>query len=88
MPLVYTIPQYIQFGEATTFLMANYQAEGVLWGGRLVQPSSPVLVAIVTDSLKWEYDRLLAAAELELPETIGINNVDSLLINSTDKFII
>lgn len=87
MPLAYTIPQYITFGEVTTYLMANYQAEGVLWGGRLVQPFSPVLVAIVTDALKWEWERLLAAADLDI-DTLGINDVDSLLINSTDKLLV
>lgn len=84
----FTIPQYIVFGKITIALMGNYNASGALFGARILVPQSPVLVAIVTDALQWEYERLLAASDLLLPDTIGINNVDSLLINSIDKFLV
>lgn len=88
MPLQYTLPQYIRWGECTVFLMGNYNAEGVLWGPRLLKYQSPVLVAAVTDFLSWEYDRQQAVIVEAQPDSIGINNVDSLLINSTDKLLV
>lgn len=56
MPLYFTIPQYIQFGKATEFLMGNYEADGVIWGQRIIQKGSPVLVNIVTDALRGQYE--------------------------------
>lgn len=85
MPLQYTIPQYIIFGEVTVFLMGNYNAEGVLWGPRLLQPQSPVLVAAITDFLKWEWERQLAEADFAGPKFLKINNNNFLLINSSFK---
>ncbi len=88
MPLQYTIPQYIVFGEVTVYLMGNYEASGVLWGNRLLEYQSPVLVAAVTDFLSWEYDRQQAAIVEAQPDSIGINNNDYILINSIDKLLV
>ena len=52
---VLTIPQVIQLGEASIFLSGNYQAEGSIYGGRLLNNTSPEMIAIVTDAVKWEY---------------------------------
>lgn len=85
MPLQYTIPQYIIFGEATVYLMGNYEAEGAIWGARLLWYQSPVLVAAVTDFLAWEYERQLAIIAEQAPKVLKINNNNKLLINSSFK---
>ncbi len=51
-----TIPQYIEIGKGTVPIMADYQAQGALFGTKLVKPQSPQLVAIITDSLTWGYE--------------------------------
>lgn len=84
---LFTINQYINFGKATEFLMANYVAEGTFWGGTLLQQQSAVMVNIVTDALAWEYERRLAVIAQTPADTIGINDTDILLINSTDKLL-
>ncbi len=84
MPLQYTIPNYITFGEVTVYLMGNYEAEGAIWGARLLWYQSPVLVAAVTDFLAWEWERQLAEVEFNAPDKIGVNNVDVLGVNSID----
>lgn len=65
MSLIYTIPQYINLGEATVFLMGNYQNQGVLWGERLIKQQNPTLVAIVTDALNYQYQGLPNDSTLE-----------------------
>ena len=86
----FTIPQYIFFGEATVFLMQNYQADGALYGRRLINRASPVMVAIVTDILKWQYEINVAAAAEANPENLLlIDTANYLLINSSeDKLVL
>lgn len=87
----FTIPQYIFFGEATVFLMQNYEASGALFGKKLINRASPVMVAIVTDILKWQYEINVAAAggNVTIDDFMLINSTDYLLINSvSDKLII
>lgn len=86
----FTIPQYIFFGEATVSLMQNYQAGGALYGRRLINSASPVMVAIVTDILKWQYEINVAAAAEANPENLLlIDTANYLLINSSeDKLVL
>lgn len=86
----FTIPQYIFFGEATVFLMQNYQADGALYGRRLINRASPVMVAIVTDILKWQYEiNVAAAAEANPQDYLLIDIANYLIINSSeDKLVL
>jgi hypothetical protein len=86
----FTIPQYIFFGEATVFLMQNYEASGALFGKKLINRASPVMVAIVTDILKWQYEINVAAEAEANPENLLlIDTANYLLINSSeDKLVL
>lgn len=64
MATIPTIPQIINIGKATTFLMANDVGKSVLFGQRLVKPTSPVLIAYVTAALSWQYDAVPATTTL------------------------
>jgi hypothetical protein len=85
----FTIPQYIFFGEATVFLMQNYQADGALYGRRLINRASPVMVAIVTDILKWQYEINVAAALENITITKLVSESGKILVTQiTSKQII
>jgi len=85
----FTIPQYIFFGEATVFLMQNYQADGTLYGRRLINRASPVMVAIVTDILKWQYEINVAAAAESVTITKLVSESGKILVTQiTSKQII
>lgn len=91
MSAQFTTQQYINFGEATVYLMQNYEASGALFGKKLINRASPVMVAIVTDILKWQYEINVAAAggNITIDDFMLINSTDYLLINSvSDKLII
>lgn len=49
-----TILQTIRIGDGTVPYMGNYEAEGTLFGQRLVKKDTTILVAIVTDALRWQ----------------------------------
>ena len=53
MAALYTTSQAIEMGKGTIGIMADYQAQGALFGTKLVKPQSPQLVAIITDALSW-----------------------------------
>lgn len=86
----FTTQQYINFGEATVYLMQNYEASGALFGKKLINRASPVMVAIVTDILKWQYEINVAAAAEANPENLLlIDTANYLLINSSeDKLVL
>jgi hypothetical protein len=86
----FTTQQYINFGEATVYLMQNYEASGALFGKKLINRASPVMVAIVTDILKWQYEINVAAAIEENPQDyLLIDIANYLLINSSeDKLVL
>lgn len=86
----FTTQQYINFGEATVYLMQNYEASGALFGKKLINRASPVMVAIVTDILKWQYEINVAAAAEENPQDyLLIDLANYLLINSSeDKLVL
>lgn len=50
-----TIPQVISIGDATIYRMGNDVSNGALFGARMVNPSTVVLIAYVTDALRWHY---------------------------------
>ena len=56
MPTIPTIPQIIELGEIATYKAFNYVADSVLWGSRTVKTPDPVMVALITDALAWEYE--------------------------------
>lgn len=56
MAAILTIPQVITLGDATIYLMGNDVAAGSLWGARLNTQNTVVLVAYVTDALRWQYE--------------------------------
>jgi len=85
----FTTLQYIFFGEATVFLMQNYQADGALYGRRLINRASPVMVAIVTDILKWQYEINVAAAAENITITKLVSESGKILVTQiTSKQII
>jgi len=90
MSAQFTTQQYINFGEATVYLMQNYEASGALFGKKLINRASPVMVAIVTDILKWQYEINVAAAIEENPQDyLLIDIANYLLINSSeDKLVL
>lgn len=53
-----TILQTINIGKATTFLMQNDYAKGQLFGKRLTNENSSVLIAYTTSGLEWQYDAI------------------------------
>jgi len=56
MSALLTIPETIEIGDVSIYLAGNDNSKGSLFGKRLASPTSPVLIAIVTDALRWEYD--------------------------------
>jgi len=46
----------IEIGDASIYLAANDNGKGNLFGNRLANPTSAVLIAIVTDALRWQLD--------------------------------
>jgi len=58
-----TIPQKIQVGDICTYLASNDVASGALYGGRL-DPRLPLMLAIETDCIRWQYDQDPATSTL------------------------
>jgi hypothetical protein len=50
-----TIPDMIEIGDVSTYLAANYEGEGSLFGERLAV-TSPQSIQLVTDALRWQYE--------------------------------
>lgn len=46
----------VEIGDASIYLAANNNAAGSLFGNRLANPTSAVLIAIVTDALRWQLE--------------------------------
>ena len=51
-----TILETIEIGDVSIYLAGNDNSKGALFGKRLASPTSPVLIAIVTDAIRWEYE--------------------------------
>lgn len=51
-----TIAETITLGDATVYLMGNDVANGALYGARLVTKKTVILVAYVTDALRWQFE--------------------------------
>ena len=51
-----TIAEAITIGDATVYLMGNDVANGALFGARLNTPQTVVLIAYVTDALRWAFE--------------------------------
>lgn len=52
-----TIAQIITRGKLSIPLSANYNSKQVLFSQALASPTSPVLIAMVTDALEWANER-------------------------------
>lgn len=52
-----TIAQIITRGDLSVPLSANYNAKQAMYSPALAAPNSPVLIAMVTDALRWANDR-------------------------------
>ncbi|HEY8661075.1 MAG TPA: hypothetical protein VIL78_18730 [Hanamia sp.] len=48
-----TISQGISRGDISTYLAANDNALGAMFGTRIASPGSPLTIALVTDALRW-----------------------------------
>lgn len=56
MPTILSVADIIELGDATTYLAANYQSTGALFGARVIKPNLAVQIAFVTDALRFGYD--------------------------------
>lgn len=54
MASIPTISEAITLGDATVYLMGNDVANGALYGARMSTPKTVILVAYVTDALRWQ----------------------------------
>ena len=55
MATLLTVPVIISVGSVSTYLAANDNSVGDLFGKRLSAPTSANTIAIVTDALNWQY---------------------------------
>jgi len=53
MPTILTVSEIIDLGHISTYLSANYTSKGALYGGTVIRPVPPTLIAMVTDALMW-----------------------------------
>lgn len=53
MSTILSIASIINVGRASTYLSANYTSKGSLFGGRVIKPTPPIQIAMVTDGLEW-----------------------------------
>ncbi len=51
-----TIPQIIAIGDSSVCYSDNYYSEGALFGSRKTKLTTSVLIAYVTDGLRWGYE--------------------------------
>lgn len=51
-----TIPNSILRGDISTYLSANDNSKGLLFGKRVASPGSSLMILMVTDALRWGYD--------------------------------
>ena len=51
-----TVLETIRYGQATVYLMSNDVAKGTLFKPQLSDQKDALMVAIVTDALKWYYE--------------------------------
>lgn len=51
-----TIPEAIERGDISIYLVGNANAKGALFGGQKAAPGSQVSIAMVTDGLRWGFN--------------------------------
>jgi hypothetical protein len=56
MAVLTTISGTVEIGDVSIYLAANDNSKGSLFSPRLASPTSPVLIAIVTDALRWQLE--------------------------------
>jgi hypothetical protein len=66
-----TISDIINIGDVSTYLSANYEGEGNLFGERLSTISSPT-IQLVTDALRWQWEAFPDVTEVR---AIGYINI-------------
>lgn len=60
-----TVTNTIKYGDSTVFLMANSQAKSALFGNQNLEPKSIIMVALVTDALRWNNEMFPSASTLQ-----------------------
>jgi hypothetical protein len=55
MSALLTIPVAISVGDTSTYLASNDISVGALYGQRISSPTSPLTIAMATDSVRWQY---------------------------------
>jgi hypothetical protein len=68
-----TINEIIELGDVSTYLSANYQDAGKIFGGRLAE-TAPQSIALVTDALRWEQESFPDIPEVRATGTITIDS--------------
>lgn len=68
-----TIPDIIEIGDVSTYLAANYEGEGSLFGERLAV-TSPQSIQLVTDALRWQWEAFPEIEEVNATSTITITS--------------
>jgi len=56
MPTELPITDIIQLGDLSGGLAANYVSNGALFGARVIKPTPPVQITIITDAIRWAND--------------------------------
>lgn len=51
-----SIGEIITIGDASIYLSGNDYANGSLFGTKLIKSTTPVLIAYVTDALRWQFE--------------------------------
>jgi len=72
-----TIPDIIKIGDVSTYLSANYEGEGNLFGERLAV-TSPQTIQLVTDALRWQWEAFPDVTEVRAIGSINITAPASL----------
>lgn len=53
MPSILTPSDIVEIGDVSTYLALNYVSKKKLFGGAVIKPTPPVLIAMATDALRW-----------------------------------
>jgi hypothetical protein len=81
-----TIPDIIEIGDVSTYLAANYEGEGSLFGERLAV-TSPQSIQLVTDALRWQWEAFPEIEEVNATSTITVISNNALFINNIDIYV-
>lgn len=69
----FSISDIIKIGDVSSYIAANYETEGSLFGERLAT-TSPQTIKIVTDALKWQWEAFPDFSETRAIGSVTINS--------------